>query len=111
MPSPLLLATEKGYNTIPGIIAQDITSWADVKQVARELRKAEVKAAFKSIIVDTVERILAERDQLAKESDAQNIFYASDLSENFINMIEHIFRGETEDAKVKFKNFDLEKGE
>lgn len=63
------------------------------------------------IIVDTVERILAERNQLAKESDAQNVFYASDLSENFINMIEHIFRGETEDAKVKFKNFDLEKGE
>ncbi len=55
MPSPLLLATEKGYNTIPGIIVQDITSWADVKQVARELRKAEVKAAFKSIIVDTVD--------------------------------------------------------
>ena len=55
MPSPLLLATEKGYNTIPGIIAQDITSWADVKQVARELRKTEVKAVFKSIIVDTVD--------------------------------------------------------
>ena len=63
------------------------------------------------VIVDTIERILAERDQLADGSDAQNTFYASDLSENFINMIEHIFSGETEDAKVKFKNFDLEKGE
>lgn len=62
------------------------------------------------IIVDTITEILEKRDALAGGSDYENIFYASDLSENFLNMIDTIFEGE-EDAKVKFKNFDLEKGE
>ncbi len=62
------------------------------------------------IIVDTITDILTQRDALACGSEYENIFYASDLSENFINMIDTIFEGE-EDAKVKFKNFDLEKGE
>lgn len=51
----LLLACEKGYNAIPGIMAQDITSWAEMKQVVRELKKPEVKERFKSISVDTVD--------------------------------------------------------
>lgn len=51
----LLLATEKGYNAIPGIIAQDITSWGEIKQVLRELKKPEVQETFKTVIVDTVE--------------------------------------------------------
>lgn len=55
MPSPLLLAFEKGYNALPGIIAQDITSWGEVKQVLRELKKPEVKNTFRSIIVDTAD--------------------------------------------------------
>ncbi|MBQ0078694.1 MAG: glutamate racemase [Eubacterium sp.] len=63
------------------------------------------------IIVDTIEEILTEKDALAKDSHAENVFYASDLSENFLRMIDSIFEGESEDAKVKFKNFDLEKGE
>lgn len=55
MPKPLLLAFEAGYHAIPGIIAQDITSWGEMKQVLRELKKPEVKDTFKSIIVDTVD--------------------------------------------------------
>ena len=55
MPSPLLLAFERGYNAIPGIIAQDITSWGEMKQTMRELKKPEVKERFKSIIVDTAD--------------------------------------------------------
>lgn len=43
------------YNAIPGIIAQDITSWGEIKQVLRELKKPEVQETFKTIIVDTVE--------------------------------------------------------
>ena len=64
-----------------------------------------------SIIVGDIEKILEERDMFAKDSDFQNVFYASDLSENFINMIDHIFEDENEEAKVKFKNFDLDHGE
>lgn len=62
-----------------------------------------------SIIVNRIEKILTEKDMLAHGSDFRNVFYASDLSENFINMIDHIFEDEEEDAKVKFLNFDLEK--
>ena len=55
MPSPLLLAFERGYNAIPGIIAQDVTTWGEMKQIFRELKKPEVQAAYKTIIVDTVD--------------------------------------------------------
>ena len=55
MPGALLLAFEKGYNALPGVIAQDITTWGEMKQVFRELKKDEVKAVYKTIIVDTVD--------------------------------------------------------
>lgn len=55
MPKPLLLAFERGYNAIAGIIVQDITSWSELKQVIRELKKPEVKEAFHTICVDTVD--------------------------------------------------------
>jgi hypothetical protein len=42
MPSPLLIAFEKGYAALPGVIAQDVTSWGEMKQVYRELKKPEV---------------------------------------------------------------------
>ena len=31
MPKALLLAFEKGYNAIPGIMPQDITTWGEMK--------------------------------------------------------------------------------
>jgi hypothetical protein len=55
MPGHLLLAFERGYNALPGVMAQDITTWGEMKQVMRELKKPEVKATFKSIIVDTAD--------------------------------------------------------
>ena len=62
-----------------------------------------------SIVVSKIRKVLEEKDMLAQGSDFTNVFYASDLSENFINMIDHIFENEDEDKKVKFLNFDLEK--
>ena len=35
MPDAILLALEKGYNALPGVMAQDITSWGEMKQVYR----------------------------------------------------------------------------
>ena len=55
MPGHLLLAFERGYNALPGVMAQDITTWGEMKQVVRELKKPEVKAVFKSIIIDTAD--------------------------------------------------------
>lgn len=62
MPKPLLLAAEVGYRAIPGIIAQDITSWSQLKQVVRELKKPEVRETFDSLIFDTID-IFAEHCQ------------------------------------------------
>lgn len=55
MPAPLILAFERGYNALPGVMAQDVTSWGEMKQVVRDLKRPEVKARFKSIAVDTVD--------------------------------------------------------
>lgn len=55
MPGCLLLAFEVGYNAIPGVIAQDITTWSEFKAVVRELKKPEVQAVYKSIVIDTLD--------------------------------------------------------
>lgn len=60
MEKALLLAFEPGYHALPGVIAQDVVSWSDMKQVYRELKKPEVKEAFSSIIIDTID-IAADR--------------------------------------------------
>lgn len=54
-PGALLLAFERGYNALPGVIAQDIASWGDVKAVVRELKKPEVQARFHTLIFDTID--------------------------------------------------------
>ncbi len=59
------------------------------------------------IVAGRIREVLDDRDGFASGSDFTNLFYASDLSENFINMIDNIFKDE--DKKVKFLNFDLEK--
>ena len=53
-PKALLVAFEKGYNAIGGVIAQDVTKWADFKMVLRQLERPEVKERFDTIIIDTI---------------------------------------------------------
>lgn len=60
MDRPLLLAFEPGYHALPGVMAQDITSWAEMKQVYRQLKNPEVQQQFRSIIIDTID-IAADR--------------------------------------------------
>ena len=60
MEKPLLLAFEPGYHTIGGIIPQDITSWAEMKQVYRQLKDPRVQEMYRSIIIDTID-IAADR--------------------------------------------------
>lgn len=55
MEGSLLLAFEPGYHALPGVMAQDITSWGEMKQVFRELKKKEVQETFKAVIVDTID--------------------------------------------------------
>lgn len=51
---PLLLAFEAGYNLIDGIKAVNVTSWVDMKNYAKQLKKEEVRAMYDTIIIDTV---------------------------------------------------------
>lgn len=52
---PLLLAFELGYKALPGVMAQPIQSWGEVKQVLRDLKRPEVKEVYSTIVVDTVD--------------------------------------------------------
>lgn len=51
----LILAFERGYNALPGVYAQDITSWSETRAVLRELKKPEVKEKFQTVVFDTVD--------------------------------------------------------
>lgn len=55
MPDALLLAFEKGYNALPGVKAVDITSWAEMLMVYRQLKSDDVKNIYKAVIVDTID--------------------------------------------------------
>ena len=55
MPNHLLLAFERGYNALGGVMAQDVNTWGEMKQIYRELKKPEVQAIYKTIVVDTVD--------------------------------------------------------
>ncbi|MGN0659452.1 MAG: glutamate racemase [Emergencia sp.] len=50
---------------------------------------------------------LAARDMFAGPNDLDNVFYASDLSENFVNMIQTILDREEDELNIKFKNLDI----
>lgn len=53
-PKTLLVAFEKGYNAIGGVIAQDVNKWSDFKMVLRQLERAEVRERFDTIVIDTI---------------------------------------------------------
>lgn len=55
MPGHLVLAFERGYNALQGVMVQDITTWGEFKQVVRELKKPAVKEVYKSLIIDTAD--------------------------------------------------------
>lgn len=57
---PLFLATEVGYQFIPGVKAVNIDSWYTFKAAVRELKKDEVKEHYDTIVIDTL-NLLAEQ--------------------------------------------------
>lgn len=54
-PKTLILAFEKGYNALAGVMVQDITKWSEFKETIRELKKPEVRATFDTIVIDTID--------------------------------------------------------
>ena len=57
-------------------------------------------------IIKDISAALTGRERPAKKEKPDHVFYASDLSDNFVNMINLIFSGN--EYPVKFKNFDLD---
>ena len=53
-PNNLILGFEHGTNAIGGIFMVDISTWADFKAYVKQLKKAEMKAKFDTICIDTI---------------------------------------------------------
>lgn len=54
-PNHLLLAFEKGYNAIPGAMAQPVNSWGEFRKILRQFKDPKVQARFETIILDTAD--------------------------------------------------------
>ena len=54
-PDSLILAFEKGYNALAGVMAQPVNSWAEFRKVLRQLKDEKVKEKFSTIVIDTVD--------------------------------------------------------
>ena len=58
-------------------------------------------------VVKEIGCILRKSGRLAVKNDEDNVFYASDLSENFINMISMLLGSKQEELNIRFKNLDM----
>ena len=54
-PGALLLAFEKGYSTIGGVLAQPINSWSEFKKLFVEFKDPAVKERYQTIVIDTAD--------------------------------------------------------
>jgi len=50
-----LLGFEKGWNAIPGAMAQPVNSWGEFRKVLRQLKDPKVQKRFSTIIIDTAD--------------------------------------------------------
>lgn len=53
-PKNLILGFEHGWNALPGVRAIDITRWADLKLILRQLNTDEAKEMYDTITIDTI---------------------------------------------------------
>ena len=54
-PKSLLLAFEKGYSAIPGVMAQPMNKWTEFKSVLTAIKDPSMKQMFETIIIDTAD--------------------------------------------------------
>jgi hypothetical protein len=74
-PGALVLAFEKGYSAIPGIMAKPMNNWGDFKKALSELKDPAVKEIFQTVVIDTAdiaygycEKYICSRESTAKDS-------------------------------------------
>lgn len=58
-------------------------------------------------VVEAIRIELSKRDALSEQKVYENRFFASDLSENFVRMIETILGEDKESLNINFKNLDI----
>lgn len=51
----MLLAFEKGYAAIPGVMALPLESWSDFKRTLRQLKDPRAQEMYETIIIDTAD--------------------------------------------------------
>lgn len=75
-PGAIVLAFEKGYSAIPGIMAKPMNSWGDFKKTLRELNDPEVKNIFQTVVIDTADIAYGycEKYICGQASDAKNSY-------------------------------------
>ena len=73
-PKALVLAFEKGYSAIPGIMAFPINSWGEFKKALSELKTEAAKEMYQTIVIDTADIAYGycEKYVCAMASDAKN---------------------------------------
>lgn len=54
-PNNLLLAFEKGYAALPGVMALPVNRWTEFHQIIKQLNSDEAKAKYETIIIDTAD--------------------------------------------------------
>ena len=54
-PKSLIIAFEKGYAALPGVMAMPVNSWTDFLKIIRQLKDPAVKEKFETIVIDTVD--------------------------------------------------------
>ena len=75
-PGALLLAFEKGYSTIGGVLAQPINSWSEFKKLSVEFKDPAVKERYQTIVIDTADIAYSycEKYICTRESDAKHSY-------------------------------------
>ena len=75
-PGALLLAFEKGYSTIAGVLAQPINSWSEFKKLFVEFKDPAVKERYQTIVIDTADIAYSycEKYICTRESDAKHSY-------------------------------------
>lgn len=54
-PKSLIVAFEKGYAAIPGVMAMPVNNWGDFLKVLRQLKDPAVQERFETIVIDTAD--------------------------------------------------------
>ena len=60
---PLLIAAEKGYKTLPNVLAVDVNSWTDILTVASQLKRPEAQEKYATIVIDTLDELVFYAEQ------------------------------------------------